>query len=174
MSFGYEPSPVWSRRHSRSPNLAVTSARYLRAVEEGAVQVPGGHAHARPLLGPVQALASVAQPADSRRSLHSRHRRAAQVRLARSNADTSATVSCRCSAAHRTNTTTASSACTQRSSIDHQPVSSGSAPAAISTAPCTQWRRLECPTLPRAGDSGSIRSARPSSSSRRSPATRWP
>jgi hypothetical protein len=30
-------------------------------------------------------------------------------------------------------------------------VSSGSAPAAIMIAPCTQWRRFECPALPRAG-----------------------
>jgi hypothetical protein len=30
-------------------------------------------------------------------------------------------------------------------------VSSGSAPAAIRTAPCTQWRRFECPTFPGCG-----------------------
>ena len=70
------------------------------------------------------------------------------------------------SAAARTNTTAASNACRQRSSVDHQPVSSGSAPAAIMIAPCPRCRRFEWPTLPSAGFSGSILSASPSSSSR--------
>ena len=60
-----------------------------------------------------------------------------------SDPQTSATLTPRRSAAARTKTTTASSACLQRSSLDHQAVSSGSAPAAIMTAPCTRWRRFE-------------------------------
>ena len=56
---------------------------FVVAIDKSAVHVPGDDAHVRPLLDAVQFIGDVTQSADSRRSLHGPHRRAAKVPLAR-------------------------------------------------------------------------------------------